>query len=59
MMHTRMPFIIECAAPCSRTWPPMASNAPNALYGPEDLMNTVLAMCSQNQFVATCVRAMV
>ena len=38
---------------------PMTSNAPNALYGPEDLLNTVLAMCSQNQFVATCVRAMV
>ncbi|MCE2509249.1 MAG: hypothetical protein J4G04_08170, partial [Nitrosopumilaceae archaeon] len=36
----------------------MASSAPNALYGPEDLMNMILAMCSQNQFVATCVRAM-
>lgn len=36
----------------------MASAAPNALYGPGDLMDTTLAMCSQNQFVATCVRAM-
>ena len=38
---------------------PMTSNAPNVLYGLGDLMNTVLAMCSQNQFVTTCVRAMV
>ena len=36
----------------------LASSAPNALYGPEDLMDMTLAMCSQNQFVATCVRAM-
>ena len=36
----------------------MASAAPNALYGPGDLMDMTLAMCSQNQFVATCVRAM-
>ena len=36
----------------------MASSAPNALYGPEDLMNITLAMCSQNQFAAMCVRAM-
>ena len=37
----------------------MASSAPNALYGPDDLLDTTLAMCSQNQFVATCIRAMV
>ena len=37
----------------------MASSAPNALYGPEDLMDMTLAMCSQNQFVAACFRAMV
>ncbi len=36
----------------------LASAAPNALYGPQDLMDVALAMCSQNQFVATCVRAM-
>ena len=36
----------------------LASSAPNALYGPGDLMDVALAMCSQNQFVATCVRAM-
>ena len=36
----------------------IASSAPNALYGPEDLMDIMLAMCTQNQFVATCVRMM-
>ena len=36
----------------------MTSSAPNALYGPEDLMNTALVMCSQNQFVATAIRMM-
>ena len=36
----------------------ITSPAPNALYGPEDLMDVMLAMCTQNQFVATCVRAM-
>ena len=36
----------------------MASSAPSALYGPVDLMNTALAMCSRNQFVATSIQAM-
>ena len=36
----------------------MTSSAPNALYGPEDLLNTALAMCNQNQFVTTAIRAM-
>ena len=47
MRHTLLPHVAG-----------MASSAPNALYGPGDLMNMTLAMCSQNQFVATCVRAM-
>ena len=34
------------------------SSAPNALYGAEDVLDTMLAMCTQNQFVATCVRMM-
>ena len=37
----------------------MALSAPNALYGPEDLMRTTLAMILQNQSVATYVRTMV
>ena len=36
----------------------MTSSAPNALYGPEDLMDTALAMCSKNLFVATAIRMM-
>ena len=47
MRHTLLPHISHITSP-----------APNALYGPEDLMDTMLAMCTQNQFVATCVRAM-
>ena len=42
MRHTLLPHVAG-----------MASSAPNALYGPGDLMNMTLAMCSQNQFVAT------
>lgn len=34
------------------------SSAPNALYGPEDVMDTMLTMCTRNEFVATCVRMM-
>ena len=36
----------------------ITSSAPNALYGPEDLMDAMLTMCAKSQFVATCVRAM-
>lgn len=36
----------------------ITSPAPNALYGPEDLLDALLGLCSRNQFVATCMRAM-